>query len=231
MDKIVTSVNNLIETANNFSYFVFLSTFVIFLDSVLIHSSGISIYELKWNYIESKFSIGSILVFLSMFSLFMAVIVSTCQIILFQFVLSLPRWLRVHHTFQEKNDPDYLSLERLRIYAIKNDNSIANSIMKEKKAEIRARFDLEKQCFGFMLASLLSYIVGFYEHNSIVFQLFMFSGDGDLFSFSTLKSILVGLVYIIMFYLGIVRGCGFETFDFGFDKVYFPQSNKETTNS
>jgi len=95
VDKVLSYVNQIIDRADSFNYFVFLSTFVIFLDGVLLYDQGISIYELNFSYINSNITIGSFLVFLCIYSLFMAVVVSGLKFIISQIVLALPTigWL------------------------------------------------------------------------------------------------------------------------------------------
>ncbi|WP_219584470.1 hypothetical protein, partial [Vibrio parahaemolyticus] len=60
------------DRADSFNYFVFLSTFVIFVDGILLYEQGASIYDLNFSYIQSNVTIGSFLVFLCVYSMFMA---------------------------------------------------------------------------------------------------------------------------------------------------------------
>ncbi|TOP14202.1 hypothetical protein CGH22_23495 [Vibrio parahaemolyticus] len=114
----------------------------------------------------------------------------------------------------------------MRTYAIKNDNSVALGVVAEKRQETRNLLNLEKNCFAFLLASLLSLAVGFEDSPSLVVSMFTFTEGGNLLSFESLKAILVSGVYISMVYLGVIRGCCFQiTPSLYSDRIYFPDND------
>ncbi|PLR59063.1 hypothetical protein [Vibrio parahaemolyticus] len=229
MDKVLSYVNQIMDRADSFNYFVFLSTFVIFLDSVLLYDQGVSIYDLNLGYIKSNITIGSFLVFLCIYSLFMAVVVNGLKLTISQIVLVLP-------TIQFLQNPEssdlrkwhatnYVSISKMRTYAIKNDNAVALEAIAEKQQEIRNILNLEKNSFAFLLASILSLAVGFEGNALLVVSMFTFSEDASILSFNSLKAFLVGVVYISMFYLGVVRGCCLQISSLGSDDIYFPDND------
>ncbi|EKO3708946.1 hypothetical protein [Vibrio metschnikovii] len=230
MDKVLSYVNQIMDRADSFNYFVFLSTFVIFLDGILLYAYGISIFELNFSYIKSNITIGSFLVFLCVYSLFMAVIVTGLKFVISQIVLSLPTIEFLQHpdnrNFRQMAGKDYVTISQMRTYAIKNDNSVALGVVAEKHQETRNLYNLEKNCFAFLLASLLSLVVGFDGNPSLVVSLFNFTEDGNVFSFENLKTILVSVVYITMVYIGVIRGCSFQiTPSLYRDRIYFPDND------
>ncbi|MBY7705258.1 hypothetical protein [Vibrio harveyi] len=230
MDKVLSYVNQIMDRADSFNYFVFLSTFVIFLDGVLLYAHGISIFELNFSYIKSSITIGSFLVFLCVYSLFMAVVVTGLKFVISQIVLSLPTIEFFQHSdngnFRQTFTKDYITASKMRTYAIKNDNSVALGVVAEKRQETRNLLNLEKNCFAFLLASLLSLAVGFEDSPSLVVSMFTFTEDGNLLSFESLKAILVSVVYITMVYLGVIRGCCFQiTPSLYRDRIYFPDND------
>ncbi|WP_219576774.1 hypothetical protein, partial [Vibrio parahaemolyticus] len=230
VDKVLSYVNQIMDRADSFNYFVFLSTFVIFLDGVLLYAHGISIFELNFSYIKSSITIGSFLVFLCVYSLFMAVVVTGLKFVISQIVLSLPTIEFFQHSdngnFRQTFTKDYVTTSQMRTYAIKNDNSVALGVVAEKRQETRNLLNLEKNCFAFLLASLLSLAVGFEDSPSLVVSMFTFTEGGNLLSFESLKAILVSVVYISMVYLGVIRGCCFQiTPSLYSDRIYFPDND------
>ncbi len=141
MDKVLSYVNQIMDRADSFNYFVFLSTFVIFLDAILLYAHGISIFELNFSYIKSSITIGSFLVFLCVYSMFMAVVVTGLKFVISQIVLSLPtiEFLQDSNNwnFRQTFSKDYVTTSQMRTYAIKNDNSVALGVVAEKRQEIR----------------------------------------------------------------------------------------------
>ncbi|MBO2635271.1 hypothetical protein I6M42_01120 [Shewanella algae] len=230
MDKVLSYVNQIMDRADSFNYFVFLSTFVIFLDGILLYAHGISIFELNFNYIKSNITIGSFLVFLCVYSLFMAVVVTVLKFVISQIVLLLPTIDFLQHSdngsFRQTFEKDYVTTSQMRSYAIKNDNSVALGVVAEKHQETRHQLNLEKNCFAFLLASLLSLAVGLEGSPSLVVSMFTFTENGNIISFEGLKAILVSVVYITMVYIGVIQGCCFQTTSFLYiDRIYFPDNN------
>jgi len=113
----------------------------------------------------------------------------------------------------------------MRTYAIKNDNAVALGIVAEKNQEIKNLLNLEKNSFAFLLASILSLVVGFDESTSLVIRMFTFSEDASMLSFNTLKTILVASVYISMFYFGVIRGCCLQVSFLSSDDIYLPDND------
>lgn len=228
MDKVLSYVNQIMDRADSLNYFVSLATFVIFLDGVLLYDQGISIYKLNFSYIKSNISIGSFLVFLCIYSLFMAVVVSGLKFIISQIVLALPiiQWLQSPESrdLRKWSAKNYVSISEMQSYAINNDNAIALRIIDEKKQEIKDLRNLEKNSFAFLLASILSLAVGYDENTSLVYM-FTFSPDASMFSFDVLKAILFISVYSNMFYFGVVRGCCLKMSSMYNDYIYFPNND------
>lgn len=229
MDKVLSYVNQIMDRADSFNYFVFLSTFVIFLDGILLYEKGISVYDLNFSYIKSNVTIGSFLVFLCVYSMFMAVVVTGSKYIISQIVLALPtiEWLQTsnYDGYRNAYTENYISTSRMRTYAIKNDNAVAFRMVAEKQQEKRNLLNLEKNCFAFLMASIFSLIVGLGEVSSLVVCMFTFSSIADIFSFESLKAILVGAVYLTMFYVGVIRGCGIQITHIYNDDIYFPDND------
>ncbi|WED29902.1 hypothetical protein L3V77_21075 [Vibrio sp. DW001] len=229
MDKVLSYVNQIMDRADSLNYFVFLSTFVIFLDGVLLYDQGISIYELNFSHIKSNITVGSFLVFLCVYSLFMVVVVSGLKRIISIVVLVLPtiEWLQNTESsdLRQWHAKNYVSISQMRTYAIKNDNAVALGIVSEKNQEIKNLLNLEKNSFAFLLASILNLAVCSDGNASLVVQMFTFSVDASILSFDTLKAILVGSVYITMFYVGVIRGCSFQNTSIYNNSIYFPDND------
>ncbi|HCE2594242.1 hypothetical protein WOC08_23365 [Vibrio parahaemolyticus] len=229
MDKVLSYINQIMDRADSFNYFVFLSTFVIFVDGILLYEQGASIYDLNFSYIQSNVTIGSFLVFLCVYSMFMAVIVTGAKHITSQIVLALPtiKWLQTsdYRNYRNSYSKNYVSSSQMRIYAIKNDNAVAFGVVAEKQREIRNLLNLEKNCFAFLLASTFSLIIGFGQTPSLVVRIFTFSSNAGLFTFESLKVILVMAVYLTMFYIGVIRGCGFQNTHIYNNDIYFPEND------
>ncbi|EPP24977.1 hypothetical protein L910_0126 [Vibrio fluvialis PG41] len=226
----LSSVNQAIDKAGNFSYFVLLSTLVMFLDSCLIYSEGIPIEELSWSYAHSNLSFGKILLFLCLFSLFMALVVPFLKSIISAFAIALPT-IEIFQAYppeirsslrREAYSGDYVSMSKMQSFAIINNNNVAQSVVNEKRQEMKAQIDLEKYCFGFLVATVLSLLVGFSDATSLAVKMFTFASDPDLFSFDVVKVLLLVFVYISMIYIGVIKGCCFQLSEMWNDRIYFP---------
>ncbi|HGV9307508.1 TPA: hypothetical protein ACNOH7_003454 [Vibrio fluvialis] len=229
----LSSVNQAIDKVGNFSYFVLLSTLVMFLDSCLIYSEGIPLEELSWSYVHSNLSFGKALLFLCLFSLFMALVVPFLKSFISQIAIALPT-IEIFQAYppeirsslrRDAYSKDYVSMSQMQSFAIINNNNVAQNVINEKRLEIKTQLDLEQYCFGFIVATVLSLLVGFGDATSLAVRMFTFAPDPELFSFDVAKVLLLTFVYLSMIYIGIIKGCCFQLSEMWNDRIYFPDND------
>ncbi len=228
-DKTISTVNGFLSKVDNFKYFVLVGTFTMMLDTAFIYAKGVSLLDVNWNYINTSTTIGDVLVFLCLFSLFITFVSSTLIYIIRTIYFSLPSGVWVFfNPSTDRNHPyknDYISVDRLRSNAIKNNNNVAYMAANEKCLETSSTEQLERYSFSFLIASFINWIIGNNDIESIIMPFFIFSEKSDLFSFDTTKAILTTILYISVSYLGVVRGCGIVKNSIYEDRIYIENHN------
>ena len=143
----IKSTTSILQKANDFKYFALLGSFILILDATLATYYDVALIDLSFEIIKKDFSIGVVLIFFAMFSLFISFIVGTVRYILTIIFLLIPYKVI---SFIDNNDyygkfekEHYLTSSELKRYAIKNNNNVAYSVylkwQEEKKSESQGK--------------------------------------------------------------------------------------------
>lgn len=234
MIKSVVEASHSLGKIDSFKYFAFLSAFTLMLDIFLVYQQGISVLDLNLGFISENISIGNTLVFVCIFSLFNTFFVSSVRILISTAYFSLPLsvWRFFNPSEQHKvSTDDKIFLWDLRSFALKNDNSVALQMAKEKTIEVNSEKQLERYSLSFLLLSAISWFFES-ENTSTLVQIILSVPEGNsFFSERTMIIFFAYFLYISVFYLGVIRGCGFISSELGDQEVYIVKHEIKTNKT
>ncbi|KKA43440.1 hypothetical protein [Salinivibrio sp. KP-1] len=210
MSKALEYMETAMGKANELRYFVALSTFTLMLDAVLVYTQNTSILAVNWDYLTSSVTQGSALVFLCCFSLFMVFVIPP--------LMSFIRFIAIEtgaSSFFDKlivhreEKRSYLYPISLSQYALKNNNEVAYKMALEQTAENHEALRMEKYSFAFLLVSVCSLLVSTESTPTIMGLATDVDLSAGLFSSDNAKLLIMYIVYPSLFWIGVLRGCGF----------------------
>ncbi len=214
MKNTVDIANGILSKANDFKYFVLLGTFILFLDSSLIFYKNTALINLNISYLKDNISVGSILIFLCLFCLFVSFVVGTIRMMLSALIYMIPyEWSALFRldSYSKIDYDNYISSSDLKTFAITNNNQVAYDAYLNWKSENTSKL-LEHYSLSFLLASTLNLLAWFKSDDAILNILFSIDSNANLLSVDTFIMMLSSILYIALFYLGVIVGCGL-TFD------------------
>lgn len=227
--KAASEANQILDKVDNFKYFALLGTFVMMLDSSLIHIHNTSLLAMKWNDLDSKITIGEALSFICFFSLYITFIVTSIRIFISIIVSVLP--IKVWEFFNSdiSNTPsknNHIHIWELESIAVKTNNSTAYDVVKARRQDINSNFQLERYCLAFLVASIVNIIISTEEVKSLFYVIFFISDMNNTSPIETVKILLGSLLYFGMFKIGVLHGCGFISDNYDRNYVYLPKYNE-----
>lgn len=212
MKNAIDVVDGVLTKANDLRYFVLLGTLVLFLDSALIFYKGRALIDLRVSDLQGEITLGSILIFICFFCLFISFVVGAVRILiaaLSQFIpyrvisfLNGSEWSRIDHD-------DFISSSDLKKYSIINNNQVAYNAYLDWRNKRSDRL-LEHYSLAFLLASLLNLFAWMKSEEAVLNILFSLDGDASIFSADALVLMLSTLLYMALFYFGVIVGCGLK---------------------
>lgn len=212
MKNTIDAVNGVLTKANDLRYFVLLGTLVLFLDSSLILYKDSALVDLSVSDLKDDITIGSILIFICFFCLFVSFVVGSTKVLISGIFQLIPYgWTSIFNTseYSRIDYDNFISSSDLKRYAIINNNRVAYTAYldwKNKKSDGL----LEHYSLAFLLASLLNLFAWVQSENAVLNILFSIDGDASILSADTLVLTLSTLLYVALFYLGVILGCGLK---------------------
>ncbi len=196
MDKLISTTTSIIEKSINPKYAILLGTFILFADSLSAFTKKVAIVDITLGYVQKNISIGELLIFFCLFSLYLSSIIPFIQKVLC-FLLD-----KIHSKF---GDYEYeklgneVSISNFLKTCAKANNNVAYQIYQFKKNTIKERKVLEIYSLAFLFATLINIVASnYFEHTISRFFIDFFSSDQHTFLIS-----LVGL-FLIVLYLPII---------------------------
>lgn len=209
MKSTVDIANGILNKANDFKYFVLLGTFILFLDSSLIFYKDIALINLKISYLKDHVSVGSILIFLCLFCLFVSFVVGAIRMMISAFICMLPsKWTELfqadHHIKIDRGN--YIASSDLKKFAILNNNQVAYDAYLNWKSESTNKL-LEHYSLSFLLASVFNLLAWFKSEEAVLNILFSIDSKASILSADIFILLLSFILYLVLFYLGVIVGC------------------------
>lgn len=212
LSKAASEANQILSKIDDFKYFVLLGTFVMMLDSALIYSNNISLLKIKWSEVESTITIGDALVFICFFSLYITFIITTIRLSILAIASILPLSIRGLFNSDKSTMPskqNYVSIWKLKSIAIRTNNPIAYDVLKTKQQSKDSRTQLERYCLAFLVASVVNIFSSAEEVKSLITTMSLITDMNDMTPIESIKFLLCCLLYLGMFKIGVLDGCGF----------------------
>lgn len=228
LGKAASEANQILNKVDDFKYFMLLGTFVMMLDSALIHSSNVSLLEIKWSDVDSTITIGDALVFICFFSLYITFIVTGIRIFISGLALALPEKISAFLNSDSYNPParnEYVYTWDLESTAIRKNNAIAYEAAKSKRREMDSQTQLERYCLAFLVSSIVNYFTSSTEIKSLFVTLSYISDFNNPTAIETIKMVLGSILYFGMFKIGVLDGCGFIYGDSNRDRIYLKKDS------
>ncbi len=221
----IKTTNSILQKANDFKYFALLGSFVLILDFTLVMYYGVALIDLSFGFVKNDVSVGSVLIFFAMFSLFISFVVGTFRSVLigiFQFVpYNIIRFFSKNDFYEKNEEIHYLTINELKRFAIKNNNNVAYSMYLNWQEEKKSESLLEQYSLAFLMASILNAYVSFtLSDNTILSFSFLDKSNLNEFSIDLLIIFLTIILYVGFIYIGIFRGCGLALRDYGRNRFY-----------
>lgn len=229
LGKAASEANQILDKVDNFKYFALLGTFVMMLDSALIYIHNTSLLTMSWNEIDSKITIGETLAFTCFFSLYITFIVTTIRISISSIVYVLPIKVRTFFnsdTSSAQSKRDCIHICRLESLAVRTNNSTAYEIVKTRRQDIDSHFQLERYCLAFLVASIVNWLTSSQEAQSLFSVMSFVSDMNDTSPIETTKILFGSLLYIGIFKIGVLDGCGVIYDNSDRDYVYLPKDHE-----
>lgn len=212
MKNTIDAVNGVLTKANDLRYFVLLGTLILFLDSSLIFYKDYALVDLKASDLKDDITIGSILIFVCFFCLFVSFVVGSMKIFISGIFQLVPyNWISFLHS-SEHSEIDYdnfISSSDLKKYSIVNNNQVAYNAYLDWKNR-KSDGLLEHYSLAFLLASLLNLLAWMQSEDAVLNILFSIDSGASILSADTLVLTLSTLLYMALFYLGVIVGCGLK---------------------
>lgn len=229
LGKVASEANQILNKVDDFKYFVLLGTFVMVLDSALIQAKNISLLKMTWSDIELSITIGNALVFICFFSLYITFITTTIKFCLLGIAMSLPSkiFMLFNPTSVDRQSRrESIHVHHLKSMAIRENNSIAYEVVKEKRQKKESNRQLERYCLAFLISSLTNLFSNSNETESVLSVLISISDVNAPTALETIKMTLGAVLYYGIFRIGVLTGCGFICENSDEDYIHLPNDNK-----
>ena len=230
--ELTKSTNNILQKANDFKYFALLGSFVLILDIALVMYYDVALMDLSFERIKNDLSVGSVLIFFAMFSLFISFVVGSIRTLLTSIFCIVPSKVRIffsNNDFYEKGEEKhYLTSTELKKIAIKNNNNVAYLMYLNWQEEKKSEKLLEQYSLAFLMASILNIFVSTESDNTLLSSLFLRSYNLSEPSVDYLILILITMLYLGFINIGLIRGCGLAIRNYGKDRFYIYNHGIET---
>ncbi len=215
----IEKINTQLEKVREFRYFLLLACLLFFLDSCLIFSYGTPLVSFDHKDFLEKSNLGDVLIFFSLFALFLSFIVPLVSYVLFFLYLATP--YRVIKFFSpkspEKIDPkDCFRISELKYYSVRHGCAVAQNYLQKFEEEEKQEKQLEFLSLAFLVSTLLN-THAYTKNSDALFSNFIKIFNSDSFVNSILALILI-LLLCSCFYLGVLKS-HFISKD---DRIYFP---------
>jgi len=215
----VEKINNQLEKVREFRYFLLLACLLFFLDSCLIFFYGTPLISFDHKDFLEKSNLGDVLIFFSLFALFLSFIVPVVSFLLFFLYLATPYGVIKFFSPKdpEKIDPkDFFCISQLKYYSVRHGCTVAQNYLQKFEEEERKEKQLEFLSLAFLVSTLLN-IYAYLKNSDALFSNFLKIFNDDSFVNSILALILL-LLLCSCFYLGVIKS-HFTSKD---DRIYFP---------
>lgn len=213
MSNVVHATNSILDRASDFKYFVLLATFLLFLDSTLIlyGADGSSLQSVTFKALKDEFMVGSILLFICLFCLFLSFISKTLQYIVTMLLFLIPNKVWLFLSLKERTEKfDNINFVRPTIllnFAIKNNNKVAYEeyLSWKRRQDDRSFSDYS---FSFLIVSAWNGYAWLTRDEGILSNLLSLDTDFSIFTVDIYVLTFTIILYFALFFFGIFVGCG-----------------------
>ncbi len=209
MEKFITATSTFIEKSTDTRYFLLFFTFLLFTDTTLCLATDVPLIKLTYNDVLTKIPLGAALSYMALFLCYISLAIPLFSYILMNIIILLPDSIySTLFTSNEKpyNDPNYISLYKLKQNAANENNSVKFNIYIFEKNKIDKELKLYQMAFTLLVTMLISYALTYDIKNSIFNFSFNKSNVANEIWSSLLSSSIV-LLFLYCMVLGISGYC------------------------
>ncbi|MBY6223545.1 hypothetical protein [Ferrimonas balearica] len=206
--KTMSETNSLMANVDKSEYLALVGTFTILADAALVHFKGMSIITITSSTMMKNISIGNGLVFLCFFSLFVVLISPFSQWVTRYVMIELNAWKLFPNEIRNKHHrKDKIFISEFRAYAIRENNSVADTMIRKREQQKLSRYRLERYAFSFLLATLINILVSHSDVSSISWLIWNKITSADATIESLFITLTTFIVIMVTTWWGVVSGC------------------------
>ncbi|MDR0218336.1 MAG: hypothetical protein LBI71_05545 [Enterobacteriaceae bacterium] len=193
MEKFLAATSTFIEKATDTRYFLLFASFLIVTDTVLCKTINTPLLQFTYSDVTNKLHLGAVLAYMSFFLFYTSVLIPFIAYILGLILIHLPSW--VTSIFPDVNEdkhryPNYILIDRLRDEAVEENNSVKFNLYIKRENKNNDEAHLYKLSFTFLFTLILSFLINFNNHESMLNTIFNY-----IFS---LGDFMRGIIFIII---------------------------------